>query len=325
MEQCSSESTARFKSNLVNGNLAADLTGGFGVDSFFLSQKFSRVVHVDVDQSLIDFARHNHEILGAKNIEYRCATAESWLENDSEQFHLIFLDPSRRTHANRKVFKFADCSPNAASLLPKLLRKSDAVLIKASPMIDIHQATRELGAASKIVVVGVENECKEILFLFRGKVKEPLIEAVDLSPAGLSHESFMFSIDEERLAKVTYSAPLKYLYEPNAMILKAGAFKLIAEKYNLRKLAPNTHLYTSDTMVKSFPGRIFSMAQMLKPDSKSALDVLKKGYANIMTRNYPLTPAQLKKKLKTKDGGENYILGFSGIQKKYLVLAERII
>lgn len=322
IEQCSSERAASFKASLHRGVAAVDLTGGLGVDSYFFSKRFEKVFYVEPNESLLQIAHHNHKVLGA-NIEHQCLRAESFLNSNTDHFDLIYLDPSRRNSANRKVFKFADCSPNIVELLPSLLERSNFILVKASPLIDIQQGIRELGMVSKVFVVGFNNECKEILFQVSSKKTEPEIVAVDLSTNKID-TSFSFMQWEEGKAQVSYAEPMQLLYEPSAMILKAGAFKLIAQKYSLKKLAPNTHLYTSSELIASFPGRVFSVDCLLKSDPKSIHEVLPKGYANLLTRNYPLSPSQLKKKLKLQDGGEQYVIGFSGTQKKFLLLAARI-
>jgi len=324
LEQCSSEKTAQFKAQLKSGKLAADLTGGFGIDSYFFSKIFKRVIYVEPDETLSQIVRHNHHVLAAVNVEHQSTTAESFLNSNKDHFDLLYIDPSRRSNANRKVFKFSDCTPNVVSLLPSLIERSNSILIKASPLIDIKQGLSELGSVSKVIVVGFDNECKEVLFLIGQPKNEPVIEVVDLSEGNEKSESFSFTLLEENHSNVLFDEPSAFLYEPTAMMLKAGAFKLTANRFNLKKLAPNTHLYTTDKVVSHFPGRIFKIDSILKSDSKSVLQVLEEGQANIISRNYPLTPSQLKKKLKLKDGGENFVIGFSGRNKKYLVLAHRV-
>lgn len=324
LEQCSSEPAAKFKSALVKGKLAVDLTGGLGIDSFFLSQHFEEVTYVEKNEDLLRIAKHNHNILGAPNIKHQCQDAESFIKSARKRFDLAYIDPSRRSASNKKVFKFDECSPDVIALLPRLQIIANSILIKASPMIDIKQGLMELGNVSRVFVVGYHNECKEVLFLIEKNTATPTIEAVDLADNGLAELTFAFDFIEEIQAEVSYGDPKKLLFEPSAMILKAGAFKLIASRFDLKKIAPNTHLYTSDHFYKDFPGRIFSIECFLKSDSKSIKNVLPDGCANVITRNYPLTPAQLKKKLKIKDGGDQFVLGFSGSQKKYLVLATRL-
>lgn len=324
LEQCSSEKTAQFKASLLSGNLAADLTGGFGIDSFFLSKSFKKVIHVEPDEALSQITKHNHRTLDANNIEHQCGTAESFINTHKDHFDLLYIDPSRRSNANRKVFKFSDCGPNVVNLLPLLIKKSNSILIKASPLIDIKQGLSELDSVSKVLIVGFDNECKEVLFLIANTKKETVIEVFDLSEDDKKSASFSFTLSEEHQSKVSFDEPSTFLYEPTAMMLKAGAFKLTANRFNLKKIAPNTHLYTADKMISNFPGRVFKIESFLKADSKSVHEVLEEGQANIISRNYPLSPSQLKKKLKLKDGGDQFVIGFSGRNKKYLVLASRV-
>ena len=206
--------------------------------------------------------------------------------------------------------------------MPLLKEKSNSIQIKASPLIDISQGIRELGYVSTVFVIGYNNECKEVLFLLSKTKCEPTIESVDLSPG--ANSNFSFTLEHENNTAISYSDPLIYLYEPNAMILKAGAFKLVAKQFNLLKLSANTHLYTADKLIDHFPGKVFQIQHYLKSELKSVAKYLPHKKANIMTRNYPLNPAQLKSKLKLKDGGDDFIIGFSGKSKKYLVLAKRV-
>ncbi|HNP06725.1 MAG TPA: class I SAM-dependent methyltransferase [Cyclobacteriaceae bacterium] len=324
LEQCSSDKTAQFKASIRSGKLAADLTGGFGIDSYFLSKNFKKVIYIEHNEALLQIAKHNHNMLDSSDIYHQCTTAESFLNINKDHFDLLYIDPSRRSNTNQKVFKFSECSPDVVSLLPALVKTSKSVLIKASPLIDIKQGLTELGYVAKVFVVGFDNECKEVLFLIGDHTKEPIVEVVDLSEGNPKSEHFTFSLSEEKQSTVSYDEPLGYLYEPTAMMLKAGAFKLVAKRFDLRKLSPNTHLYTTDKIIPNFPGRIFKIECFLKSDSKSVHKVVKDGQANIISRNYPLSPSQLKKKLKLKDGGDQFVIAFSGRDKKYLVLASRV-
>lgn len=189
-------------------------------------------------------------------------------------------------------------------------------------MLDLQKALMELKTVKHIWVVSVKNEVKELLFLcekdFPG---DPIITAVNLSS---EHQSFSFKIPDEKITQVEHSDPLGYLYEPNASILKAGAFKIITQRFSLHKLHPSTHLYTSNKLVNDFPGRIFKTEALLKADVKSAASLFPDGKANVITRNYPLTPEELKKKLKLQDGGDKYLIGCSGEKQKFLIAVERL-
>jgi hypothetical protein len=329
LEQCSSETTASFKPTFLkelipNRLVVADVTGGLGVDSYFLSKVFESTHHVDENEALLEIAMHNHKTLGSISIKHHNDTAEQFIENSTEIFDLVYIDPSRRDQQSRKVFRLADCSPDITALQKIIFERSFFLLVKASPLLDIQQGLRELVFVRKVFVVSVENECKELLFLaeknYSGTVQ---IEAVDLTYSGAVRSSFIFSIEEEQEAASKWNEPLEYLYEPNASIMKAGAFKLVGERYQLNKLSVNTHLYTSIQLIADFPGRIFRV-ENLNPDKKELHNLLPTKQVNVLTRNYPLRPEELKKKLNVRDGGDKYLIGFSSEKKKYLGLCSRI-
>jgi 16S rRNA G966 N2-methylase RsmD len=327
LEQSSSEKTALFKAKTLNSALGAnktiaDLTGGFGIDSFFLSRVCKNVMYTEPNNSLLQFAKHNHDLLGATNIQHQNSTAEEFLKSFAGKVDCFFIDPSRRNKASQKVFKLSDCEPDVPALLSDIFQKSECVLIKTSPLLDIKQGIKELKQVECVWIVSVDNECKELLFFCRkGFEGEAKMIAVNLQEG---HNDFGFSVTEEKNIVSKFSEPLTYLYEPNSSILKAGAFKSIGEKYSLYKMHPSTHLYTSKDLIQNFPGRIFKIIRSVKPDTKILKETFPESKANVITRNYPLTAEELKKKTKLKDGGELYLLGFSGQNEKYLVAAERI-
>ena len=323
LEQCSSETAAAFNATVVNGENMADLTGGFGIDSYFFSKHFRNVAHVEPNKELLEITQHNHHQLHVENIQYHNTTTENVLENTNHHFDLLYIDPSRRAESNQKVFKLSDCVPDVTRLLDVVFAKSDALLIKASPLLDLQQGLRELKFVQRIIVLSVENECKEVLFLCKKDfAKEPLVEAVNILSNG-TKESFSFLFSEERNTPSIFSGPQAYLYEPNASILKAGAFKSIGSRFKINKLHPSTHVYTAENLIE-FPGRIFKIESFVKPDSKTLKAFFPEGKANITTRNYPLSVEELKRKTKLKDGGEEYLIGFSGIDQKFLVVATRL-
>lgn len=327
LEQSSSEATAKFKSRVIGDEIvkqsikAADLTGGFGIDSLFFSQVVESLDYVEPNQELVELVRHNSEVLKTKNVHFHNHLAEDFLNATSHRYDFVFIDPSRRDSKARKVFSLADCAPDITQLLPVLLDRSNFILLKASPLLDIKQGLRELRAVKKVWVVSVANECKELLFMIeKGFASEPLIQTVNLDYTGTVRQAFDFKFSEEEALASTFSPPKKYLYEPNASILKAGAFKLIGDKFQLNKIQVNTHLYTSDVLKNDFPGRIFEIEGFVY-DAKG----LNGTQANVITRNYPLSPEELKKKFKLKDGGEKYVVAFSGQEEKHIVLARRLV
>jgi hypothetical protein len=327
LEQSSSEETAIFKANALNsiigpGITLADMTGGFGVDSLFLSRVCKKIFYIEPNASLLAIARQNHETLQVKNIDYRHATAAEFISSFREKLDCAFIDPSRRNKLSQKVFKLSDCEPDVPGLLSEIFQTTDCLLVKTSPLLDIQLAIKELKNVERVWVISVSNECKELLFFCRKDfVAEPTILAVNLQT---DQESFEFRVSAENKTVAQFSEPLSYLYEPNASILKAGAFKLIGEKFSMLKLHPSTHLYTSQDLIEKFPGRIFKIIQSVKADYMALKEIFIDGKANVITRNYPLSPEALKKKTKLKDGGERYLIGFSGQQEKYLVAATRI-
>jgi 16S rRNA G966 N2-methylase RsmD len=329
LEQSSSEATAIYKTAILNScvstkRVAADLTGGFGVDSFFLSTLFDSIYYVEPNAELFGITKHNHQQLGASNIIHHNLSAEEFIEQTELAFDLVYIDPSRRDDRARKVYKLADCFPDITTLQQTLSKKSKFVLIKASPLLDIQQGLREISHVKRVFVVSVGNECKELLFLAeRNYEGEPQIDAIDLWDDGRVRSSFSFTFPDERVAQATLGEPEMYLYEPTASILKSGAFKGVAEKFGLTKLDVNTHLYTSSVMVPDFPGKMF-LIESLHPDAKQLKALLPESHANVVSRNYPLTPEEIKKRFRLRDGGQKFLIGFSSSKKKYLALCSRI-
>lgn len=328
LEQSSSEATARFKAYITSKWITkqkkfCDLTGGFGVDSLFLSVLFPYTDFNEPDKLLLGIARQNHPLLHAGNIHYHPKAADDFLYHSGKHYDLIYIDPSRRAGSHKKVFQFADCEPNVIALREELYNHTDRLMIKASPLLDIQQGIKDLQYVSRVVVVSVDNECKELVFICDKKLtKEPAIECYSLSNTFTAHNipgAFEFRFSEERSAATSFSDPLKFVYEPNASIMKGGAFKSIAVEFGIRKLAPNTHFYTSDELVENFPGKAFKVSGFVKPGKN-----LKGVKANIVLRNYPLTVEEMKKKTGVVEGGEQFLIGCSGVKEKWLFTAIRV-
>ena len=308
LEQSSSESTAKYKSSLCEGKTLTDLTGGFGIDCYFLAHHFEQVSYVERNATLCEIATHNFKVLGQKNIGIFNTESELFLKEMSP-VDWIFIDPARRNESGKKVVFLSDCEPDVSALTSLLLEKSDKVMIKLSPMLDISAAVRELPHTTEIHIISVENECKEVLLIltqhFSGNKK---IRTINFSK-NKADQVFEFYIEDETNTTPTYSSSIgKFIYEPNAAIMKSGAFKLIGNKFGLSKLHSNTHLYTSPELSLEFPGRIFEV-QKVWGSSKLELKELaeKTPKANISTRNYPLSVDDLRKKLKIKEGGNVYL------------------
>jgi hypothetical protein len=326
VEQCSSEATGNFKAEIISREIgkiefkAADLTGGFGIDSLFLSKKAMLLDYLEPDFNLLNIAKHNHNLVGCGNIQYHQGNAEEFIDRCNVTYDLIYFDPSRRDLNSKKVFRLAECQPDIKDLLPQIFKFTEFILIKTSPLLDIQQGLNELTAVKKVMVVSVSNECKELLFLLqKGFTEEPVIETYNIDKFGDANQFLSFTFNEEKNTESDFGEPKTYLFEPNVSILKAGAFKFIGKKWGLQKLHVNTHFYTSNRLEENFPGRIFKIDQIAF-NPKNFLE--KK--ANVITRNYPLRADELRKKLKLSDGGERYVIGFSAQKKKYMVLATRL-
>ena len=328
LEQSSSSATGLLKSELLrqhssHQNGLIDLTGGFGIDSYFMSQVFKQVHYIEPNEALLNIARHNHQALGAKNISHHSSTAESFLESFQEKVDAIYIDPSRRKDLSQKVFKFQDCEPDIVALKDIIFGKTKCLMVKASPLMDIQQGLRELEQVSAVYILAVDNECKEVLFLLHPENdEEPVVTAIHVRRGEQEHFSFLIS--DEVNAVSEFSSVSTYLYEPNAAILKAGAFKIIGAHYALAKLHPSTHLYTSNTLMMDFPGRIFEVQSLLPADVKVIGKTFPDGKANVVTRNYPVATDALRKKYKLIDGGEQYLLAFTAREEKHLCHARRL-
>ena len=308
LEQSSSESTAKYKHTLCEGNSLTDLTGGFGVDCCFMSEGFKHVTYVERQKELCELATHNFKVLGKNQIEVIHSETEKYLSGMS-RVDWIFIDPARRSSSGKKVVLLSDCEPDVAALSNELLAKATKVMIKLSPMMDITAAIRELSTASEVHIISVDNECKEVLLILNQSAPQNIrIKAVNL----LKNEKiqlFEFHLNEESSARVTYTQKIeKYLYEPNASLMKSGAFKTVSQYFGIHKLHYNTNLYTSSELLLHFPGRIFETVKTWgnsKVEHKELALHLPK--ANIATRNYPISVDELRKKLKIKEGGDTYL------------------
>lgn len=316
MEQCSSEETATFKSKIVSGSTLLDLTGGFGIDSYYFAQEFHSVTYVEEQKELADLATHNFNLLKPNNIKIVHSEAGSFLSSHEEKVDLIYIDPSRRDENNR-VFRLEDCRPNLAELNEDMFRLSNAILIKTAPFLDIKQALNELPFVAEVFVVAVNNECKEVLYLLKkGWSQEVQIHAINL---GKSQQEVSFTYAQERSAVVDYSKALSYLYEPNSALLKAGAFNFTSQHFRASKLNPNSHLYTSENRVADFPGRAFKILHIL-PYQTEKFKELGIEKANVSCRNFRDNVDGVKQKLGIKDGGEHFVFATTGMEGNPVIL-----
>lgn len=308
VEQSSSEQTAAFKSIGRRGDWMIDLTGGFGVDGHHLSQGFQKGVYCEHQPELFQISRHNLNALNPGKFDFIEGDGLDYLRKTTQHFDLIYADPARRGTGNQKLYKLQDCEPNVVDAWPLLRSKSDSILLKASPMLDIAQAWSELPEIQKITVVSVRNEVKELLLHWE-KTNEgapKMIAVVDLES---ELPPFEFEPSAEEQARSQFAEAGKYLIEPLAGILKAGAFNLFGQRFNLKKLDRNSHLYTSETFLTEIPGRVFEVFQEISPKKQEIQTFFPSGKANVICRNYVSGAEELKKKLGLKDGGEDYLIG----------------
>lgn len=322
VEQSSSEATAFYKANLVNGEMLIDLTGGYGVDSYFFSKNFKEVVHLEQNADLQEIASHNFSLLGASNITSSHTAAETFLQSFEGVADVIYLDPARRGNSNEKLHLLQDCEPDILNLLPMLLQKAKRVLLKTSPMLDIDLAIEQLGSVAKLWVIALQNEVKEVLYLIEPHAqmgaKIPRT-AINLQPNG-EHQQVDFDKASEEDAIVNFTDPQEFIYEPNAAILKAGAYRFLAQQFGLDKLHPNSHLYTSNILISDFPGRKFRCVGTSRYSKKELLKQLPENKANITIRNFPESVSEIRKKTGIKEGGNIYLFFTTDRHQKPVVL-----
>lgn len=331
MEQCSSEVTARYKASLVSGDTLTDLTAGWGVDCSFLARNFRCADYVERQETLCRIAAHNFPLLGLPHVRIHCADAVEYLQS-MEPVDCLFLDPARRDSHGGKTVAIAECEPDVCRLEPLLVEKGKTVMIKLSPMLDMASALRDLQYVRRIHVVSVNNECKELIILLRKAPDEEeaaageVIISCEQVVNNSVHQHFQFTFSEEKSAGCPLAESVgNYLYEPGAALLKAGPYRLLATRYGVEKLHPNSHLYTSSGLV-DFPGRRFRVTAVSgfgKKDLKVLLERVEK--ANLTVRNFPSSVAELRKKLKLKEGGDTYLFATTlASGEKVLIRGEKV-
>lgn len=319
LEQTSSEITAHYKASLVSGESMADITGGFGVDSYFFSEKFKIVNHFEINSALSEIASHNFIALNRKNIE--CHNQDGLEAVLQRKYDVIYADPSRRHDTKGKVFFLKDCEPDIPKNISAIMQNCESLLLKTSPMLDLTVGLNELGNVAEIHILAVDNEVKELVWLIKNTYQKPTsIRTVNFEKRG--RKNFHFTWEES--AEATFSLPQKYLFEPNAAIMKSGAFDLISEKLKLPKLHKNTHLYTGSELV-DFPGRRFLIENIVSYNKREMRAALNFGKANITTRNFPESVETLRKKWKVAEGGSIYLFFVTNSEgKKAMLICSKV-
>lgn len=305
LEQASSIATARYKASLFSGEKFIDLTGGAGIDFWAISENFKNSICIEHNPDAAKLIAHNMNFFKRKSVDVFEKSAEKFIA-ETDRTHLIYIDPQRRDNARKGMFKLNDCTPNVIELLPALKEKSSTVMIKTSPMLDIAQAIQDLKYVHEIHIVEWRGDCKEVLYIlkFEHEIKTDQVPhiCVKLNDEGEAINTLHFTKAEEE-ENAPLHMPQKYLYEPGPAFQKAGGFNALANQLKLKKLHKHTHLYTSETLKPGFPGRTFKILETL-PVNRKALSLDK---ANLTIRNFPGDVASLRKKLKLKDGGNDYL------------------
>lgn len=318
LEQASSEATANYKASLIKGKKIIDLTAGFGIDSLAFSSSFEEVIHVEQNSELSSIVKHNFEILD-RNIKCFNGTFGSYFEqNPDEKYDVIYLDPARRNDSGRK-FILEDLEPNILEYIPKFFEKSNQVMVKLSPLLDLSLTIQQIPSIKEIHIVALKNEVKDFLIILEKNHESinPKIVCVNLES---NQEEFSYSFQEESETFASFGGLQKYIYEPNVSILKAGAFKMICSQYDILKLHQNTHLYTSDKLIENFPGRIFEIDEIIKNPKKEIVKIK----ANLLVKNYPDSIDVIKKKFKITDGGKTTLIFTQSIEGIHILKTIKI-
>lgn len=336
MEQCSSESTAIYKRDIaqrLTGNSRKnliDLTGGLGVDFAYMAPLFECATYVEQQKSLCDNAEHNMTLLGINHVNIVNMESSRVIEafDDSLYYDLIFIDPARRDGAGRKTVAIEDCTPDISKLQEKLLRHARYVCVKLSPMLDITQAIRTLKRVTEVHVVSVQGECKELLIVMSGTYSDhtegsqPSMHCVNI---GSNDKEFNCSLADRQKALKTMECCIPeegmYIYEPNASIMKGGVQDVMSVRYGLRKVHPMSNLFVGKERITNFPGRCFFIKEIFDFSKESIRRLTNIGQANITTRNFPTTVAELRKRLKIKDGGSTYLFATTTLSNKHIIIS----
>ncbi|OEK08812.1 SAM-dependent methyltransferase [Flavivirga aquatica] len=317
IEQTSSEITAKYKSQLIKGESIIDLTGGFGIDCFYFSKQFKTVEHCEINKSLSHIVNHNYKQLNIHNVKTNSCNGIEYLKTSGKTYDWIYVDPSRRHESKGKVFFLKDCLPNIPEHSELLFNHTKSIMIKTSPLLDLSIGINELKHVKYIHIIAVNNEVKELLWILEnGFTGDIIIKTANLK--NKNNEFFEFPLEREKITISEYAMPLHYLYEPNAAVLKAGAFNEIAHQLKLFKLHKHSHLYTSNVLI-DFPGRQFKIDKCL-PYNKKELKKLGINKANITTRNFPETVQQIRKKFNIKNGGDLYLFFTTDLNDNKIVI-----
>ena len=315
IEQTSSEIAAKYKTSITSGENLIDLSGGFGIDDYYFSTVFKKVIHCEINPELSFIVKHNFQQFKKNNIECIVGDSTKILENLNQKFDWIYIDPSRRNDSKGKVFLLKDCEPNVPKLLDFYFKYSNNILIKTAPLLDIQSGILELQFVKKIHIIAIENEVKELLWEIENNYEgDTTIMSVNIEKE--STQVITTSLNEEYIA--SFSLPKTYLYEPNVALLKSGNFNAISTLFKIDKLHQHSHLFTSDEIL-DFQGRSFHIDEVI-PFQKEFMKPFQNQKMNCTTRNFPLSVEEIKKKFKIKDGGTIFAFFTTNINNEKIVL-----
>jgi len=317
VEQTSSEKTANYKASLISGESLIDLTGGFGVDDYYFSKKFKTITHCEINEELSAIVTHNFKQLKVENCTFYAGDSIHLLEESNQKYDWIYIDPSRRNDSKGKVFMLKDCLPNVPELINFYFEKSDSILIKTAPLLDISAGLSELRNVKNVHIIALENEVKELLFeIHKGYTDEITLKTANILKE--KTETFEFFLSKE-IRSLSYGLPQQYLYEPNPAIMKSGGFDEISTAFQIDKLHKHSHLYTSENLIE-FPGRKFKIQKVISYSKNEMKNELANQQANITTRNFPETVENIRKKWKIKNGGNLYCFFTTDVKDNKIVL-----
>jgi hypothetical protein len=316
IEQTSSEKTAKYKATIVLGKNIIDCTGGFGIDAYYFSKFFDNVIHCEINPELSKIVEHNYKQMQISTIKCICGDSSEILNQINQKFDCIYIDPSRRNDSKGKVFMLADCSPNVVELQNFYYQFTDTLLIKTAPILDLHAGLLELKNVAEIHIVAIDNEVKEVLW----KIEKEFIGSPKIFAINIEKENVITSeIRTNKDYKATYSLPKKFLYEPNASLLKSGGFEAVSEIFGIDKLHPHSHLYSSNDLI-DFPGRRFKIETIVPFQKKEIAQLIQGKKMNVSTRNFPIKPDEIKKKYKISDGGAIFAFFTTNLNNEKIVL-----
>lgn len=320
-EQASSEACAAYKASIISGKSFIDFTAGSGIDSYYLQHSFSEGTLIEMDEISAALLQHNFK--KNNNITVYCKDSMNFIDQMPE-CDLAYIDPQRRKKGRKGIYDLESCSPNIIELLPKLSEKAKYALIKTSPILDIEKTIKDLHHVKSVHVLQWDGECKEVLYLLDFTTQTPTddvsITASEIDGSGNPIKQFTYTTKAEKQQTCEYALPQKYIYEPGRAFFKAGGYKALAHKYNLKKLHQHTHLFTSDEVIQNFPGKYYEVIECIAVKPKN----LTIKQADITIRNFPSTVDLLYKKLRISRGGEHRIFAVTVCdESKKLIICKK--